>query len=114
MWVSPIAMEDFLIVILSIPLIDNFLQMDLYEVYNLPALHPGLKVQFSYVLEGEYLAIFTCSTYAAMLTPHEIHVLYHEVISVFSILPFPSGQDRMVCICTFYQKLRPSCRALLR
>ena len=67
-------MEGFLIVILSNPLVNKSLQMDLYKVYNLPALHPELKVQFSYVLEGEYLAISISCTYAAMPTSHEIHI----------------------------------------
>ena len=50
--VSPIMMESFLIVILSVPLVDKSFQMDVYKVYNLPALYPELKVQVSYVLEG--------------------------------------------------------------
>ena len=38
MCVPPIVMEYFLIAILSIPLIDNCLEMDLYRVHNLPTL----------------------------------------------------------------------------
>ena len=68
----PIMMEGFLIVILSSPLIDKSLEMDLYKVDNLLVLHPELKAQFSYVLEGEYLAILTSCKYAAMLSSHEI------------------------------------------
>ena len=71
MWVSSIVMEDFLIVI---PLISKSLQMDLYRVYNLPTLYCKLKVQFSYVLEGKYLAISTFGTYAPIPTTHEIHI----------------------------------------
>ena len=48
--------------------------MDLYNVHNLPALHPDLKVQFSYVLEGEYLSTLMSLMYMAMPTPHEIHI----------------------------------------
>ena len=40
MRVSPIIMEDFLLLILTVPLVDQSLQMDLYKVHNLPALHP--------------------------------------------------------------------------
>ena len=42
--------------------------MDLYKIYNLPALHPELKVEFSYELEGEYLAITKNKLYAALPT----------------------------------------------
>ena len=31
--------------------------MNLYKVYNLPTLHPGVKVDYIYELEGVYLAI---------------------------------------------------------
>ena len=50
-------MDDFLLIILTIPLTDQSLEMNLYKTYNLPALHPKLKVEFTYELEGEYLAI---------------------------------------------------------
>ena len=83
-------MEGFLIVMLSIPFVDKSLQMDLYKVYNLPVLHPELKVQFSCVLEGEYLAI-SCPTHTLPCLPPMkfVYVLNHKVTSVFSILPYP-------------------------
>ena len=54
MKITPIVM---LLIILTIPLTDQSLEMDLYKIHNLPALHPKLKVEFTYQLEGEYLAI---------------------------------------------------------
>ena len=57
MKVAPVVMDDFLRIILTIPLTDQSLEMNLYKIYNLPALHPELKVEFTYELEGEYLAI---------------------------------------------------------
>ena len=75
MWIIPILIEDFCIVILYIPLVDKSLQMDLYRVYNLPALHPELKrVQFTYIPKGEYLVISTSGPYAAIPTSCEIHI----------------------------------------
>ena len=65
MKVTPIIMENFLLVILTIPLADQSLVMNLYKVHNLPALHPKLHVQFQYQLEGEYLAITKDKQYAA-------------------------------------------------
>ena len=57
MKIIPIVMNDFLLIILTIPLKDHSLEMNLYKVYNLPALHPELKVEFTYEMEGEYLDI---------------------------------------------------------
>ena len=55
MKITPTVMDDFLLIILTIPLTDQSLEMD--KIYNLPALHPKLKVEFTYQLEGECLAI---------------------------------------------------------
>ena len=41
--------------ILTIPLVDQSLQMNLYKVHNLPMLHPTLNVHAQYKLEGAYL-----------------------------------------------------------
>ena len=67
-------MEDFLIVILSIPLIGKSLQMGLHNIYTLPALHLEHKAWFSFILEGEYLALSTSGTYAAMPILDEINI----------------------------------------
>ena len=64
------VMEGFLIIILSIALVDISLQMNLHKVYNLPVLYLELKVQISYVLEEEYLVISTSHTYATIHTSH--------------------------------------------
>ena len=57
MKITLVMMDDFLLIILTISLTDQSLEMDLYKVYNLLALHPKLKIEFTYQLEGEYLAI---------------------------------------------------------
>ena len=41
--ITPIIMENFLLVILTIPLADQSLVMNLYKVHNMPTLHPGLQ-----------------------------------------------------------------------
>ena len=42
--------------ILTVPLIDQSLQMNLYKVYDLFMLHPKLNVHAHYGIEGTYLA----------------------------------------------------------
>ena len=41
---TPIVLQDYLMLILTVHLIDQSLQLNLYKVYNLPMLHPELKV----------------------------------------------------------------------
>ena len=74
MKITPVVMNDFLLIILTIPLMDQSLEMDLYKVYNLPALHPKLKIEFTYQIEGEYLAISKSRLYAALPTAREIMI----------------------------------------
>ena len=52
----PIVLEDYLMLILTVPLIDQSLHMNLYKVHNLPMLHPTLHVHAQYEVEGSYLA----------------------------------------------------------
>ena len=51
-----IVLEDYLMLILTVPLIDQSLHMNLYKVYNLPMLHHILHVHAQYEIENSYLA----------------------------------------------------------
>ena len=53
---TPIVLLDYLMLILSVPLVDQSLQMNLYKVHNLPVLHPTLNMHAQYEIEGTYLA----------------------------------------------------------
>ena len=53
---TPIVLEDYLMLILTVPLIDQSLHMNLYKVHNLPMLHLTLHVHVQYEIEGSYLA----------------------------------------------------------
>ena len=53
---TPIVLHYYLMLILTVPLVDHSLQVNLYKVHNLPMLHPTLNVHAQYELEGTYLA----------------------------------------------------------
>ena len=53
---TPIILDDYLMLILTLPLVDQSLHMDLYKVHNLPMLHPTLHVHAQYEIEGSHLA----------------------------------------------------------
>ena len=65
--VTSIVLEDHLMVILTIPLINNSLDVNRCKVHNLPMLHPKLGVQVEYELEGEYLVVLVHGMYATIL-----------------------------------------------
>ena len=53
---TPIVLEDYLMLILTVPLVDQSLHVNLYKVHNLPMLHPTLHVHAEYEIEGSHLA----------------------------------------------------------
>ena len=53
---TPIVLEDYLMLILTVPLMDQSLHVNLYKVYNLPMLHLTLHVHVQYEIENSYLA----------------------------------------------------------
>ena len=69
---TPIVLEDYLMLILTIPLVDSSLQMNLYKVHNLPTVHPELKIQATYELEGRYFATLMREMYVAL--PNEENI----------------------------------------
>ena len=53
---TPIVLQDYLMLILTVPLVSQSLQTDLYKIHNLPMLHPTLNVHAQYELEVTCLA----------------------------------------------------------
>ena len=72
--ISTVITEDTLIILLSIPLTDISLQMNLYKAHNLPAVHPELGLAATYQLEGEYLAIGQDGHYAALPDKSDVQI----------------------------------------
>ena len=69
---TPIVLQDYLMLILTIPLVDQSLQMNLYKVHNLPMLHPTLNVHVQYELEGAYLATMMEGMFISLPTALDI------------------------------------------
>ena len=69
---TPIALQDYLMLILTLPLIDQSLQMNLYKVHNLPMLHPTLNVHAQYELEGTYLATLMDGMFISLPTAIDV------------------------------------------
>ena len=51
---TPIVLKDYLMLILTVPLVDQSLHMNLYKVHNLLMLHPTLHVHAQYEIEGSW------------------------------------------------------------
>ena len=72
--ITPVVVEDVLSLLLTIPLIDKSLQMNVYRVHNLPALQIKLGVAAEYIIEGDYLAVDQHGLYVALPDAREIQI----------------------------------------
>ena len=64
--VTLVVLDRLLVILLTIPLTDQSLEMNLYRVHNLPLTTPDLHMTVTYSLEGEYLAIGKKGMYVAL------------------------------------------------
>ena len=71
---TPIVLQDYLMLILTIPLIDQTLHMNLYKVHNLPMLHPTLQMHVQYEIEGPYLATLMDSMFITLPTAMDVRL----------------------------------------
>ena len=74
MKITPVVVEDVLSMLLTIPLIDKSLQMNVYKVHNLPALQAKLGVAAEYILEGDFLAVDQHGLYVALPDAREMQI----------------------------------------
>ena len=67
-----IVPQDYLMLILTVPLVDQSLQMNLYKVHNLPILHPTLNEHAQYELEGTYLTTLMEGMFVSLPTALDV------------------------------------------
>ena len=69
---TPIVLQDYLMLILIVPLVDQSLQMNLYKVHNLPMLHPTLNVHAQYEVEGAYFTTLMEGMFVSLPTALDV------------------------------------------
>ena len=55
--VIPIVIDKMLVILMTIPVLDKTLELNIYQVHNLPAIPPGQEVESLYQLENKNFAI---------------------------------------------------------
>ena len=99
---TPIVLDDYLMLILTVPLVDQSLHMNLYKVHNLPMLHPTLNMHVQYELEGSYLVTMIEGMF--MTLPTALDVMFSNEWPFMHVQPSitPIGSYRMVHLCLVY------------
>lgn len=72
--VTPLLLDQTLLIMIDIPLMDSTLAMDVFEVHNLPKLDPALQMQYQYQIEGKFLAITRDGRFATLPNENFIHL----------------------------------------
>ena len=70
--ITPTIIDKLLVVLLTIPLLDKSLELNIYHVHNLPVAAPNHQVATNYLSEGDYFAIGKHGVYATI--PSELSV----------------------------------------
>ena len=102
---TPIVLQDYLMLILTVPLVHQLLQMNLYKVQNLPMLHPTLNVHAQYELEGTYFATMMESMFISLPTALDVKLcLVHLWKPMHVQSSIISGRmHHLVYICSIHQ-----------
>ena len=100
---TPIVLEDYLMLILTVPLVVQSLHMDLYRVHNLPMLHPTLHVHAQYEIEGSYLATVMDGMFISLPTALDVRLclMMNGLLCMF-ISTVSSGMHKLVYLCCIY------------
>ena len=101
---TPIVLEDYLMLILTVPLIDQSLHMNLYKVHNLPMLHPTLHVHVQYEIEGSYLATVMDGMFITLPTTLDVRLclMMNGHLCMFNQALYPVGTYKLVYLCLVY------------
>ena len=70
--IVPVVIDKLLVILMTIPVLDKSLELNIYQVHNLPAVPPGQRVDATYQLENEYFAIGKHGIYVTLPTEQSV------------------------------------------
>ena len=80
--VTPIVMDKMLVVLMTIPVLDKTLELNIYQVHNLPAIPPGQEVESLYQLENRYFAIGRHGLYVTLPSKQSIRICLQTELAI--------------------------------
>ena len=83
--ITPVVIDKLLVILLTIPILDSTLELNIYHVHNLPAIPLGHKIATTYLLEGDYFAIGKQGVYAALPNERSIQVCLESDLAICMI-----------------------------
>ena len=80
--ITPIVMDKMLVILMTIPVLDKSLELNIYQVHNLPAIPPGQEVAALYQLESRYFAIGKHRMYVTLPTEQSVRVCLQTELAI--------------------------------
>ena len=80
--VTPIVMDKMLVILMTIPVLDKTLELNIYQVHNLPAIPPGQEIESLYQLENKYFAIGRHGLYVMLPTEQSVRICLQTELAI--------------------------------
>ena len=80
--VTPIVMDKMLVILITIPILDKTLELNIYQVHNLPAIPLGQAVKSLYQLENQYFAIGRHGMYVTLPTEQSVRICLQTELAI--------------------------------
>ena len=81
--ITPIVMDKMLVILMTIPVLDKSLELNIYQVHNLPAIPPGQEVAALYQLESRYFAIGKHGMYVTLPTEQSVRTCLQTELAIY-------------------------------
>ena len=103
--VTPIILDKMLVILLTIPVLDKSLELNIYRVHNLPSIPPGQEIAATYQLEGDYFAIGKHGVYVTIPTERAVQLCIesHLAICTMGQALYPSKQVKWCIYALFLE-----------
>ena len=75
-------MDRMLVILMTIPVLDKTLELNIYQVHNLPAIPPGQEVAALYQLESKYFAIGKHGMYVTLPTEQSVRICLQTELAI--------------------------------
>ena len=80
--ITPIVMDKMLVILMTIPVLDKSLELNIYQVHNLPAIPPRQEVAALYQLENRYFAIGKQGMYVTLPMEQSVRVCLQTELAI--------------------------------
>ena len=80
--VIPIVMDKMFVILMTIPVLNKTLELNIYQVHNLPAIPPGQEIESLYQLENKYFAIGRHGLYVTLPTEQSVRICLQTELAI--------------------------------